>query len=201
MKKLVFVFILLFGASAFSQDQKKFDFVLDPSKPYVYLKFDHIGPVKPNSEREVESYLWLKVVNNCRIPILFRASGPPPGYPGVSLEDEVVEEEHGIQIISDLDIEKFQIDQELRKERLKHKPQGYSFEVSGVARVQPGQELLFSVPLNHVDDDWYFRIHFTLDLNHSSLVTGPFTYLPFYKWNLPKDEKLINTIPAKPIKQ
>jgi hypothetical protein len=191
MKKLVVVFILLFGASTFSQELKPSDFVIDPSKPYVYLKFDHIGPVKSNSDNEVETYLWLKVVNNCRIPIVFRASGPPPGYPGVSLEDEVVEREQGLQIILDKDFEKFQRDQELRKEKLKHKPQGYWFEVSGVASVQPGQELLFSVPLNHVDDYWYMRVKFALDLSNSSVSSatlGPFIYLPFYKSDIPKSE-------------
>jgi hypothetical protein len=200
MKKLAFVFILLFGASAFSQVLKPSDFVIDPSKPYVYLKFDHIGPRKPHQNGEIKTGIWLKVVNNCRIPIVFRASGGLPGDIEEVLEDEVVEDEPIMQIIgSDLEMKKFEEDLKLRKERLKHKPEGYSFEVSGVARVQPGKEILISFPLNHVDDYWYLRVKFALDLNNSSIAIGPFTYLPFYKWDIPKSERTDNSPTTKSI--
>jgi hypothetical protein len=193
MKNLLFVFVLLFGASAFPQELKPSDFVIDPSKPFAYLKFDHIEPIKPNPDSKAEPYIWLRAVNNSRIPIVFRASGPPPGYPGVSLEAEVIEEEQGIQIVSDRDQADFDKEQKRRKERLKHKPEGFWFEVSGVARVQPGEELLFSVPRNYIDEFWYLRVRFTMELARSSLVVGPFTYLPFYDSDLPKDET-----PTKP---
>ena len=110
----------------------------------------------------------------------------PNGEPGAGLMDEVVETEPMLQIYSTLEEErKIQRSEELRK--AKHKPEGYSSEVSGVARVQPGGVILFSVPLNHVDDDWYMRVKFALDLNRSSVAVGPFTYLPFYKWEIPKE--------------
>jgi len=202
MKKLVFVFILIFGANAFSQVLKPSDFVIDPSKPYVYLKFDHIGPRKPHQDGEINTGLWLKVVNNCRIPILFRASGGLPGDIETTLEDEVIEVEPIMQIFSSDQVMKdYESDLQWRKERLKHKPEGYSFEVSGVARVLSGKEILISFPLNHVDKYWYLRVKFALDLSNSSVALGPFTYLPFDIWDIPKDEKQSNTITAKPIKQ
>jgi hypothetical protein len=190
MKNFVFVFILLFGASAFSQDINSTNFVIDPAKPYVYLKFDHIGPRKPHQDGEISTGLWLKVVNNCRIPIVLRASGGLLGDIEAVLEDEVVEDEPIMQIIgSDLEMKEFERDLKLRRDRLKNKPEGYSFEVSGVATVQPGTEILISFPLNHVDDHWYLRVKFALKLNNSSVAVGPFTYLPFYKLDIPKDEK------------
>jgi hypothetical protein len=196
MKKLVFAFILLFGASAFSQVLKPSDFVIDPSKPFVYLKFDHIGPRKPHQDGEGNIGLWLIVVNNCRIPIVFRASGGLPGAPEAVLEDEVVEDEPIMQIFSsDQEMKDYESDLKRRKERLKHKPIGYSFEVSGVARVQPGEKIVISFPLNHVDEYWYLRVKFALDLNNSSIAIGPFTYLPFYKWDIPKSERLSDTNP------
>jgi hypothetical protein len=73
--------------------------------------------------------------------------------------------------------------------KLKHKPEGYSSETAGIVRVQPGEDILFSVPLNHVDDDWYMRVRFALDLDKSSVAVGPFTYLPFYKWDIPKESR------------
>ncbi|MGD0902528.1 MAG: hypothetical protein ABR924_06255, partial [Terracidiphilus sp.] len=79
MKNLVYAFIMLFGACGSSQEINSTNFIIDPAKPYVYLKFDHIGPRKPHQDGEGNTGLWLKVVNNCRIPIVFRASG---GFPG-----------------------------------------------------------------------------------------------------------------------
>jgi len=196
MKNFAFVFILLFGASAFSQENNSTNFVIDSSKPYEYLKFDHIGPRKPHRCGEGSSGLWLRIVNNCRIPIVFRTSGGLPGETEPTLEDEVVQQEQGMQIISDQEISEFERSNQLRKERLKHKPEGYSFEVSGAAAVQPGKELLISFPMSHVDDFWYLRIKFALELNRSSVAIGPFTYLPFYKWDIPKNERPSNTSPA-----
>jgi hypothetical protein len=196
MKQFVSIFILLFGASAFSQVLKPSDFVIDPSKAYVYLKFDHIGPRKPHQDGEIKTGLWLNVVNNCRIPIVFRASGGLPGTPEAVLEDEVVEDEPIMQIISsDQEMKDYESDLKRRKERLILKPVGYSFEVSGVVRVQPGEEILISFPLNHVDEYWYLRVKFALDLNNSSIAIGPFTYLPFYNLDIPKSERPSNINP------
>jgi len=50
--------------------------------------------------------------------------------------------------------------------------------------------------MSHVDDFWYLRIKFALELNRSSVAIGPFTYLPFYKWDIPKNERPSNTSPA-----
>jgi len=201
MKNFVFVLIMFFGANAFSQEHDSTKFVLDPSKPYVYLKFDHIGPRKSHPNGEDDAGLWLRLVNNCRLPIVLRASGGYPGEPGVALEDEVVEQEQGIQIISDQDSEDFQRREELRKARLKHKPEGYTYEVSGVVRVQPGKDILFSVPLSHVDEFWYMRVKFALDLDKSSIAIGPFTYLPFFRWNIPKEERQTEPQPGQQLKK
>jgi hypothetical protein len=185
MRQLSAILFLLLGANALAQNNSVQGFVLDQSKPYVYLKFDHIGPRKPLRTGEGNTGLWLRVVNNCRIPILFLASDAPRGESGVSLMDEVVETEPMLQIYSPEEEDEIQRREKLRKS--KHKPEGYSSETSGVVRVQPGADILFSVPLNHVDDDWYLRVKFVLDLDKSSVAVGPFTYLPFYEWNIPKE--------------
>ena len=44
-------------------------FVIDPAEPYVYIKFDHIGRRKPATEGEGSEGLWLRLVNNCNLPI------------------------------------------------------------------------------------------------------------------------------------
>jgi hypothetical protein len=185
MKRLSICFLLA-GMNAFAQSGSVHDFVIDHSKPYVYLKFDHIGPRKPVQKGEADTGLWLRVVNNCRIPLVFASFIMPDGNPGVGLMDEVVDTEPMFQILNSAEEEKeFQQHEQLRK--MKQKPVGYSSETSGVVRVQPSQDILFSVPLNHVDDDWYMRVKFALDLDRSSISVGPFTYLPFYEWDIPKE--------------
>ena len=196
------VFVLLFTTSAFSQGLNPSDFVIDPLKPFVYLKFDHIGPRKPHQDGEGKTGLWLKVVNNCRLSIAFRASGGLPGDIETNVEDEVIEDEPILTIITSVQEEQeYTKDLKRRKESLKHKPTGYSNEVSGVAIVRPGKEMLISFPLNHVDEYWYLRVKFAFNLNNSSIAVGPFTYLPFDVWDIPKNERCSNLkvfAPCKP---
>jgi hypothetical protein len=187
-RKRILVVLLLstFTAVAFAQNESSQKFVIDASKPYVYLVFDHIGPRKPIQSGESNTGLWLRVVNNCRIPIVFLSFSMPPGISGVGLMDEVVWDEPMLEIYStDAEGKEFENREKLRKS--KHKPDGYSSETSGVTRMQPGTEILFSVPLNHVDEDWHMQIKGALDLNNSSASVGPYTLLQFYYWDIPKE--------------
>jgi len=185
--KLLLRCLLLFAAtSLFAQTVNVPDFVIDRSKPFVYLKFDHIGSRKPVQNGEASTGIWLRVVNNCRIPIVFASFVMPKGNPGVGLMDEVVETEPTFQIFHSAEEEK-EYRQHERLRKSKQRPVGYAFETAGVVRVQPGEEILFSVPLNHVDADWYMRVKFALDLDKSSISVGPFTYLSFNEWDIPKE--------------
>jgi hypothetical protein len=186
MKRLSTLFFLLFVTTTVAQNSSVQDFVIDQSRPYVYLKFDHIGPRKPIQNGKVNTGLWLRVVNNCRIPIVFQSFNMPTGIPGVGIMDEVVEDEPILQIYSTPEEGK-EVQRREKLRKLKQKPKGYSPETAGVVRVQPGTDMLFSVPLNHVEDDWYMRVKFALDLGKSSVAVGPFTYLPFYEWDIPKE--------------
>lgn len=191
MKRLATLFFLLFVTTAVAQNSSVRDFVIDQSKPYVYLKFDRIGPRKPIQNGEVNTGLWLRVVNNCRIPIVFQSFNMPTGVSGVGIMDEVVEDEPILQIYSTPEEEK-EIQRREKLRKLKQKPKGYSSETAGIVRVQPGTDMLFSVPLNHVDNDWYMRVKFALDVDKSSVAVGPFTYLPFYERDIPKELRPAN---------
>lgn len=67
-------------------------FLIDPSKPYVYLEVDHFGPRKPLRDGEPDTGIWLRLKNNCTLPVLVIASGVPAESAGVAVwvEDEVV---------------------------------------------------------------------------------------------------------------
>lgn len=68
------------------------DFLIDPSKPYVYLKVDHIGPRTPDSDDEPVTGIYLKLVNNCRLPIIVNIFGAHAGARDYEsgVEDRVV---------------------------------------------------------------------------------------------------------------
>jgi hypothetical protein len=186
MRKCILCLLMIMTLAARAQNLATNDFVVDKSKPYVYLRFDHVGPRKPVQDGEGNVGLWIRVVNNCRIPIVLQSFSMPPGTAGVGIFDEVVENEPTLQVFSTPQEGK-QIQRDERLRKAKHKPHGYSSETSGVVRIQSGSEILFSVPLNHVDEDWHMQIRFALDLLNSSMVSGPFTYLPFYEWDIPKE--------------
>jgi hypothetical protein len=47
-------------------------FRLKPALPFVYLEFDHVGEGKKGFENEPATRIWLRLVNNCRLPIVLR---------------------------------------------------------------------------------------------------------------------------------
>jgi hypothetical protein len=158
------------------------NFVLNPSMPYVYVKFDHVGPRKPLHEGEGQVGLWLRIVNNCRVPIKVPTFGLTTGDPGVGLLDEVVSDAVTVSVSSEP--EELNLSTDRASTAISH-PQGYSAEVFSMTRILPGKDILFSVPLNHVSDQWFMRVRFVLDVDKPSLGTGPYTYLNFFKGQIP----------------
>jgi hypothetical protein len=163
-------------------------FVIDPARPYVYLQFDHVGPISSELKDEGVTGLWLRLKNNSRMAIALRCIGAnADGSSNVS--DEVIANEPGIVITSDVD--------EPAKERPKlskaKPPRGNSFEVSGVCRIEPGKSLLIQFPRNHVSSTWFLRVRVALEVNRSSVAVGPWTILDFNEYEIPKDQR----IPAK----
>ena len=60
-------------------------FVRDPDRPFVYLKFDHLGTGVRRSENEPPARIWLRFVNNCNTAIQLHTYRAPQG----SLSDEL----------------------------------------------------------------------------------------------------------------
>ena len=183
------VFLLAFTFFATMQGQQPIsDFVLNPSMPYVYVQFDHVGPRKPLREGEGNVGLWLRIVNNCRVPITVPTFGLTSGDAGVGVFDEVVPDTLKTSVSADSDgndLSRGSISTPAPVNPKDNPPQGYSDEVFSMTRVLPGKDLLFSVPLNHVSDRWFMRVRFVLDVNKPSVGTGPYTYLEFFKPQIP----------------
>ncbi len=150
-------------------------FLIDPSKDYVYLKFDHMGPRKPLPSDTTSQGLWLRLMDNCRVPIIVAIFDPGTGDPGVGVFDEVVSAPVGHMA--------FHFKGEARPKpaaKTKEKPpQGYSIpDTFSTTTIAPGESLLFSVPLNHVGPYWFMEVRFYLDVG-GGYFSGPESIVSF----------------------
>ena len=66
---LLVQFLLVSAAPLWAQGKKTQSFVLNPAKPYAYIVFDHAGKRTPLGNGENKYGYWLRLVNNCRLPI------------------------------------------------------------------------------------------------------------------------------------
>jgi hypothetical protein len=73
------------------------DFRLDPSRPFVYLEFDHRGPRRALRDDEPTTGIWLRLKNNSRMAILVMTLEVPRNgqIEVTSVVDEVVPDARG----------------------------------------------------------------------------------------------------------
>jgi hypothetical protein len=151
------------------------DFLIDPNRPYVYLKLDHVGQGPQLSEDEPKTRVWLKFVNNSRVSIRIDAFGLPDEWPKneVGVVHEVVPdpadglvEEHGLVEVVTPDEEQ----QTLATSESETMPGGYGGDVFSSIQILPGKSVLFSLPINHLGrqktkgKNWHIEIPFDFDL-------------------------------------
>jgi len=175
--------LLLLAAPCLAAQSMPKSFVIDQSKPYVYLKFDHIGARKPLSPDETDKGLWLRLVNNCRMPIVVGIFNPSTGDPGVGVFDEIIP----TGAIKGLMVPGPSGRAQQTESPKEKPPEGYSSEVFSTTIIKPGGDLLFSVPLNHVSPSWHMQVKFKLHLSDSERVTEPETILAFYWQDIPEE--------------
>jgi len=179
------------------------DFLIDVNRPFVYVKFDHIGPGIPRTRTEPNSRIWLRLKNNCRIAILVLANGVPDDSPKdeVGLEYEVVANAagRGMVFVSTADAHKL----ETRETGSAHSsdtksdeiPRGYIEEVASSVSIDPGQEILFSMPINHLSERWHVEIPFDFELPsgkgplNSNTVGLPVMAVHYTVWDLPRNSQ------------
>lgn len=185
--------IALFFALALLQlpadaQQASNSFVLSESNPYVYMVFDHVGPRTPFIQGEPDTGVWIRIVNNCRIPILVATAGTTSSGEVVVLDDVVQSGQHALRTTSG-EIPILSPENSSTTESPQHAkpPLGYADypdDTPGRARIAPGQSLLFSVPMNHLTGgDWYMRVRFSLDIRGSEY--GPYSYVDSFTVHIP----------------
>jgi hypothetical protein len=177
--------LVVFLISARAQNKTAQPFVLDQAKPYVYIAFDHSGRRKPLGPGESKQGFWLRFVNNCRVPVTIGTFGTGTGDPGIGVLDEVVPIPTtgfgGIPEAPETGPSK----------PTASPPEGYYAEVHSSMTVHPGENVLFSVPSDHLSPSWYLRVRFTLDVPRAKVVdrpyNQPYSYADF-RWEQLPDE-------------
>jgi hypothetical protein len=189
MMKTVFLYAvqgaMLLTALWASAQVKTTDFLIDSSKDYVYLKFDHLGRRERLGGDEVSKGLWIRLVNNCRVPVIVATFDPGTGDPGSGIYDEVVPAAAKGPILHSEGGQK----KPLRSSRLTSAkmPKGYSLpDTFSTASISPGESILFSVPANHVSPSWSLEIRFYLGPPGSLFGSGPYSVLSFDWVDIPE---------------
>jgi hypothetical protein len=152
-------------------------FVIDETRPYVYIEMDHVGPRKPLRQGEPTVGLWLRIVNNCRIPIKIPTFGVTSGDSGVGVLHDVVpfaaaRTEADDEIIPTT---------EAAPRQKGAPPEGYSADVYSMTTIAPGKSVRFSVPIDHVTERWFLRVRFVLAVGKPSIGNQPNSYVDFTK--------------------
>lgn len=189
-------FLLLFSsvallsvASDANDGGAKHAFLIDPSKHYVYLKFDHVGDREPLSADEPDKGLWLRLVNNCRVPItvaIFNTENPGP-HRGIGVYDEVVSTAGKGHLPILYFPSKRENQAKTSTQAQEEPPEGYSLpDVFSTTTISPGEDLLFNLPQNHVGSSWYLQVRFYFALPGEGYGTGPYSVVSFDWQDIPE---------------
>jgi hypothetical protein len=148
---------LLSSTIAISQILPK-NFKVDDWKPYVYIDFDHIGERKSADDWGSTHALWLRLKNNCRLPITVSALDWRTGDTGAALPFEVVPYGgiHGP-------------DSEQRKKM----PHGFGADIGTLVTILPGKDFQFSVPAESVSKNRHIQVRFDFKFPESKTTKGP----------------------------
>lgn len=169
------IILALAPASPMTSSITTNQFVINRAEPYVYIKFDHVGKRKPATEGEESEGLWLRLVNNCNLPISVLTFDLGTGDPGVGVPYSVVP------------ISGFRGPSE---DQLKTMPHGYASDVGTSAKIPPGGNLLFSIPLDRVTPQWYIRVRFDFALPGPKEGYNPYSLVDFTWEDMPDRYRL-----------
>lgn len=177
------VFVTAIGAHAL-RAQSTATVSLDPTKPFVYIKFDHAGPRQRVEDGEPDQGLWLRLVNNSILPVEVRVNAAATDPEMTLLPDYVTPRIIPIPKSGSSSHETM--------------PRGYSFHVSTLTTIDPGKDILFSVPVNHVRPGWFLQVPFQLVLAPVQAGVQPVCLAPFNWENIPAAQRTDDTLRAIP---
>lgn len=191
--------------------RKPINFVIDSNREFVYLKFDHLGKGIKRREEEPELRIWLKLVNNCNVPIQVNTYSLPDGSPReeIGLMDEVVKDTPPRIMIIDTpppppvylnilgsDYPSAQ-PEPAAGSHVQNEPQeppaDYWFELGSLMIIQPNHEILFSIPVDQLGWNWHIQIPFEFEVPKGKVPRAPEVggspemYISYSLYDLPDD--------------
>jgi hypothetical protein len=139
-------------------------FVLDSTKPYVYVELQSKGPRIPRSPDEPSDGYFFLLKNNCQVPIVVPTFGVPRGSSKyeIGLLDDVVADASATPTVRFYGPHQ-RVDRQ-EHEPLGKMPSGYSYHARSTATLKPGETVLFSLPQNHISKRWHAEIRFEFAL-------------------------------------
>jgi hypothetical protein len=168
VSKALWLAAVIYGGVAYSQTANSASISLDPSRPYVQIVFDHFGKRTPVFEDEPSVGVWLRLYNNCVLPIKVNVISGENRNSGLLVAHEVIEGRSSILTVRGQPVQ-----------RLK-KPIGYEIaDVVNSREIEPGSDLLFSIPLTHVTRRWSIRVEVTLVHATVANARQPRTFVDF----------------------
>jgi hypothetical protein len=165
---------------------------IDPSRPYIDIVFDRYGKRSPVFQGESDVGLWLTLRNNSIVSIKVYTLRRHNENPGELLVHEVIEE-HGSPV-----------DTVVGPQPKIGKPLGYwGTDIVSWKEIEPGGNLLFSVPLRDVTRRWSVRVEVFLQGASVGKGKQPRTFAEFDWASLPaeaqraSDVELFGSLPSR----
>jgi hypothetical protein len=139
------------------------NFLIEPNRPMVYLRVDHVGLGAQEKDGKSHERVWLELHNNSLLPISVRTSGAPlgdsKGSTGVMVILVPADYPMGITVSTDHPPVNGNEDSSP-----KDMPSSSWFEVGSIATITSGKSLLFSLPADHFSKRWHIHIPFEFAL-------------------------------------
>ena len=179
MKTICMMLLCLHNVQAAPQlASRKPSISIDSLRPYVDMVFDHLGNRQPLQGEEVRTGVWLRLRNNCILPIRIRVRREQQRGDRLILAHDIIEHPSSIPKIPD-------------SRQKRSKPEGYSsIDVIQWEIIQPGSALLFSLPLSHISRDWSPRFEIELMFPEQARGIQPTTFVYIHWINLPSIAQL-----------
>jgi hypothetical protein len=170
-------------------------FVINKNRPYVYVRFDHMGKGVPLFDDEPSERVWLRFVNNCTVSIVLETFRLPDGSAKgeVGLIHGVVRDQQvGLNIEDENDALPPLTIGAAKQVATTKMPAGYIFDVVSSQTVAPGEFVLFTVPVTHLSKHWHIEIPFDFCVPmgkgpRDPIIGGqPEMVLEYSAWDLPE---------------
>jgi hypothetical protein len=154
---------------------------LDSAKPFVYIEFDHTGPRQPLEPDEPSRGLWLRLVNNSVLRITLRVHGSP--FDDLPLVQDIITPQ--MRMIPKSGLPDYG-----------PMPRGYATgsDVASLLTIEPGKQIVFSVPVNHVAPGWLLQVSFEFALPPTEHgAAQPVCYAAFAWDDVPEKSRWVPT--------